>query len=237
MSASPRDERAFQAIRALLDHLHPKADNAALVASLREHFASADALFSAGPGVLERLGLSSGDALLLGRLPELSRCIQRGRFEARPQLAHLPEAGEYLVALFHGLQVERFYLLCLNERGRLIERVLMQEGTSDTALFSLRRMLAEAIRTDASALVISHNHPSLTLRPSQDDVACTADAIRALTAVGIPLLDHIIVAGRQAVSLRQNGFVPAHLWLRQCPDLRLLQNWLEEAPKRRPRRQ
>lgn len=230
MNAAGRNERAFQAVRAMLDHLHPKADNAALVDALQDHFASADALFCAGPGVLERLGMASSDALLLSRLPELSRCIQRGQFDVRPRLSRLSEAGEYLVALFHGLQVERFYLLCLSPSGRLIERVLMQEGTSDTALYSLRRMLAEAIRTDASALIVSHNHPGLTLRPSREDVACTRDTIRALTAVGIPLLDHIIVAGRQAVSLRQNGFIPAAQWINQRPELRLLRNWLKDEP-------
>lgn len=228
MIGAPGDERAFLAAEALLNHLHPKSDAAAEIALLREHFGSADALFRASPAMLERLGVSSGDALLLSRLPELARCVLSDRFEKRPVLARVVPASEYLVALFHGLEVERFYLLCLDERGRLIERVMMQEGTADGALFSLRRMLAEAIRTDAGALIVSHNHPALTLRPSADDVECTREAIRALTAVGIPLLDHIVIAGSQAVSLRQNGFIPAPQWLNQRPNHRLLIHWLDE---------
>lgn len=228
MSGAERDERALRAAEAILAHLHPKEDAAARVDGLRDHFGSADALFRAGPDALERLGLRADDALLLSRLPELARCMERVRFERFPRLDRLGAASAYLVAQYHGLWVERFYLLCLDGRGRLLERVLLQEGTAEGALFSLRRMLAEAIRTGARALVISHNHPGLTLRPSAEDIACTRDALRALTAVGIPLLDHVIVAGHQAVSLRQNGFLPAPLWLDQAPGNRLLMNWLRD---------
>ncbi len=227
-SSEVRSERAFGAAEALLAHLHPREDAGAAVQTLREHFGSADAAFRADAHALESLGLRADDALLLSRLTELSRRVQGMRFERHPRLARLREASDYLVALYHGLQVERFYLLCLDARGRLRERILLQEGTSDGALFSLRRMLAETLRAGADAVIISHNHPGLTLRPSRDDLACTLEAIRALTAVGVPLLDHVIVAGRQAVSLRLNGFIPADQWLAQRPEHRLLYGWLEE---------
>lgn len=216
------------AVEGLLAHLHPKEDAKAQVAMLRGHFVSAEALLRADVSMLERLGLKPMDALLLSHLTELSRCVQREQFEAHPKLARLAQAAPYLVALYHGLQVERFYLLCLDAQGRLRERIMMQEGTADGALFSQRRMLAEALRTDATALIISHNHPGLTLQPSDEDIACTREALHALTVVGIPLLDHVIIAGRRAMSLRQNGFIPPDQWLNQAPESRLLRNWLSE---------
>lgn len=216
------------AVEGLLAHLHPKEDAKAQIAMLRRHFVSAEALLRADASMLERLGLEHKDALLISRLTELSRCVQREQFDAHPKLACLTQASPYLVALYHGLQVERFYLLCLDAQGRLRERIMMQEGTSDGALFSQRRMLAEALRTDAVALIISHNHPGLTLQPSEDDIACTLDALHALTVVGIPLLDHVIIAGRNTVSLRRNGYIPTDQWLNQAPESRLLRNWLSE---------
>ena len=56
--------------------------------------------------------------------------------------------------------------------------------------------------------------------------------LRALDAVEIPLLDHIVIAGRSAVSMRENGFVPTALWMKQQPQSALLRDWLlpPEAP-------
>ena len=151
------------------------------------------------------------------------------RGERRPVLGRLCDASAYLASCFHGLQVERFCLFCLDARGRLKEQVLLQTGTADTALFDLRGLLAEAVRTRADAVLVSHNHPGLTPRPSEDDIRSTEDAIRALTAVGIPLLDHVVVSGHQAVSMRDNGFIPTSLWLNQHPNHPLLVNWLGDG--------
>ena len=225
-SARQKSDRAFDAIEGLLAHMHPRQDVHSLMDGLRGSYASADALFAVSPHMLERAGLHSHDALLLSRLPELNRHIALSRFGEHPRLNRLALASDYLVANFHGLKVERFYMLCLDVRGRLMECVFLQEGTLDGALFSLKHVLAELMRVHPAAAVISHNHPGNTLRPSQEDVDCTRELLRALTVVGIPLLDHVIIAGRHAVSMRENGFVPTALWLKQNPQSPLLRDWL-----------
>lgn len=239
-SARSRSDRAFDAIEGLLDCMHPKEDAHARMNALKSHYASADALFAVAPHMLERAELRPNDALLLSKLPELNRHIALSRFGAHPRLHRLSLASDYLVANFHGLKVERFYLLCLDIRGRLMERVFLQEGTLDGALFSLKHVLSELMRVHPAAALISHNHPGNTLRPSQEDIDCTLDLLRALDAVGIPLLDHIIVAGQSAVSMRENGFVPTALWARQQPQSALLRNWLcpveEGSPAKPPKR-
>lgn len=234
MDASRRDARGFRAVEAMLAHLHPREDARAIGKALADHFGSADALFQADGHALERLGLRPTDALLLSHMTELARHMQCADFEKRPQIGQLGLASAYLAANFYGLRVERFYMFCVDAKGRLKARVLLQEGTNDGALFSLKAMLAEVVRVNPSAVIFSHNHPGGTLRPSPDDIACTRDAIRALTALGIPLLDHVIIAGRQAVSLRDNGFIPAGKWLSQCPEHRLLRQWLDAAPSPNP---
>ena len=231
-SARQRSDRAFDAIGELLAHMHPRQDVHALTNGLRESYGSADALFAVSAHMLERAGLHAHDALLLSRLPELNRHMALSRFGEHPRLNRLAAASDYLIANFHGLRVERFYMLCLDVRGRLMERVFLQEGTLDGALFSLKHVLAELMRVHPAAIVISHNHPGNTLRPSQADVDCTRELLRALDAVEIPLLDHVIIAGRSAVSMRENGFVPTALWMKQKPQSALLRDWLlpPEAP-------
>ena len=225
-SARHRSDRAFAAIEGLLASMHPREDNHARMEELKSHYGSADALFAVSPHMLERAELRPNDALLLSKLPELNRHMALSRFGAHPRLHRLSLASDYLVANFHGLKVERFYLLCLDIRGRLMERVFLQEGTLDGALFSLKHVLSELMRVHPAAIVISHNHPGNTLRPSQADIDCTRELLRALEAVEIPLLDHVIIAGRSAVSMRENGFVPTALWTQQRPQSALLRDWL-----------
>ena len=233
-SARHRSDRAFAAIEGLLASMHPREDNHARMEELKSHYGSADALFAVSPHMLERAELRPNDALLLSKLPELNRHMALSRFGAHPRLHRLSLASDDLVANFHGLKVERFYMLCLDIRGRLMERVFLQEGTLDGALFSLKHVLAELMRVHPAAIVISHNHPGNTLRPSQADIDCTRELLRALDAVEIPLLDHIIIAGRSAVSMRENGFVPTALWMKQKPQSALLRDWLL-APQAPPK--
>lgn len=228
---SRQSEDAFDALEAMLHHMHPKEDTHVIVERLRERFVSASALCAASTHQLEDVGMHPHDALLLTKLPELYRCLRREVYSQHPMLGRLPLASEYLIANAIGLRVERFYMLCLNERGRLKKCVFLQEGTSSGAMFALKEMLAEIVRVSPSAVVLSHNHPGHTLRPSREDINCTLTAIQALGAIGVPLLDHIIVAGEQAVSMRENGFIPAAIWLDQAKDHPLLLSWLSKDKK------
>ncbi|MBQ8507725.1 MAG: JAB domain-containing protein [Clostridia bacterium] len=225
-----RRERLFHAVETMLRHSRPKRDNDALMASLRSHFDSPIAMLNATPYMLEKCGMHPHDALLFSKMPELIRASRRGSFVKHPQLGRLPLAAEFLLDNAYALKVERFYMLCLDARGRMKECVFIQEGTESGTLFNLRKLLVEVVRVAPNAVVISHNHPRRTLRPSQDDIDCTRAAIRALAGLGVPLLDHVIIAGGHAVSMRDNGFIPAQVWLRQAPENKLLKNWLSDAP-------
>lgn len=236
--ANAQGDDAFRCVENMLSHIRPKQDTAAIMQTLRERFVSADALFSADAHVLEKAGLHPHDALLLSCMPSLTRYLRRASFDKRFQLCYLENAGKYLVANFYGYEVEHFFVLHLDARGRLIECTLLQEGMVDCSLFNLKKLLSDVVRLSSKAVIISHNHPGGTLRPSQEDIDCTLDALRALGVLGVPLLDHIIIAGSDAVSLRQNGFIPASVWAKQAPQNRMLQNYLSppEENKRAAKR-
>jgi len=75
-------------------------------------------------------------------------------------------------------------------------------------------------------VVLSHNHPGGTAEPSQGDVSATRVAIRALSKVGVWVLDHAIIAGGRALSMRAAGVIDESEFLTQSPGDRLLGNWL-----------
>ena len=195
----------------------------------RSRFIAPSAFFEAPAHLLESLGFNAREALLFSQIPALSRYLDRARYGKKPRLNHLAPAAEFLVGRYRGLAVERFYLLCLDGGGRLIECRLLQTGTDDSAPFYLRDVLAEIVRTRARAVVISHNHPNFSARPSREDLACTLELLGAVQPIGAVLLDHIIVCGREYMSIRQHGFIRAQLWSAQAPESRLSQRWLDPA--------
>ena len=238
-ASGARIEAAFEALEAALAFLHPREDAAGTVADLRRRFTAPASFFEAPKHVLEESGLNAREALLFSVIPELTRYLARSRFGSRPTIRNLAAAAAFLQTRYTGVPIEHFYLLCLDASGKLIDCKLLQRGTTDSAPFYLKHVLMEVVRTRAHAVVISHNHPSFSARPSQADIACTVELLGALYPVGTLLLDHVIISNGEYVSLREHGFVRPQLWLLQGPQDPLLANWLEPekpaAPKR-PRR-
>ena len=226
--------QAFRCIEQMLAHIHPRQDVKPIVETLRSRFGTVNAMFSADAHVLEKAGLHPHDALLISSIPSIVRFADRTGYDKKYRLDRIDPAGKYLVSNFQGYEVEYFYVLHLDSRGRLIESTQLQEGMEDCSLFNLKKLLSEVMRVSPKAVILSHNHPGCTLRPSQEDINCTNEAIRALSVIGIPMLDHIIVAGKQAVSLRENGFIPAARWLSQAPDHKMLQNFLLKPGEKPP---
>lgn len=224
--ARARIKRASKALSDVVSFLEPRADADQLIVDMLRHFGSPGAAIEAGKHRLHASGLSEKDALLIGMIPDIVRHMERQRFGPHPSAGTLIEAERYMAMRYVGLSIERFYMLALDASGRLIECVELQSGSEESAPFYLKHVLSEAVRTNAAAIVISHNHPNATPRPSQADVDCTAALMDALRAIEAPLLDHMIMVGRRAMSVRGFGFIPEGAWLAQGSQNPLVAGWL-----------
>ena len=95
-------------------------------------------------------------------------------------------------SLFIGLKQEKLLAIYLDNKKRLINYKLITIGTNDQTLFHPRDIIYNAIKCNASGIIIMHNHPSLDIIPSKADIEMTNTLIEACNIVGIPLLDHLI---------------------------------------------
>lgn len=108
--------------------------------------------------------------------------------------------------------VERFQVVLLNTRRRLLGVECLAHGTLDTVLVHPREVFRCAIRAGAAAIILAHNHPSGDPAPSEADIRVTRDLIRAGQLLKIDVLDHIILGRRTPersndyVSLRELGY-------------------------------
>jgi DNA repair protein RadC len=96
--------------------------------------------------------------------------------------------------------------LLLNTRKRVKGHHLVSIGTMDTILVHPREIFRLAIVTNASAIIVLHNHPSGESSPSEADIKVTRDLIRAGQLLKMELLDHVIVGNGNFSSLRNLGF-------------------------------
>lgn len=94
--------------------------------------------------------------------------------------------------IFIGLKQEKLLAIYLDNKKRLISYKVITIGTKDETLFHPRDILSNAIKLNASGIIIMHNHPSGDITPSNADIEITNRLMRASNIIGIPLLDHLI---------------------------------------------
>jgi DNA repair protein RadC len=102
---------------------------------------------------------------------------------------------------------ERFLLVLLDGRHRMLREVVISQGTLTASLVHPREVFRPALREAAAAVVLVHNHPSGDPTPSREDQEITERLAAAGELLGIPVLDHVVVAERGYASLRESGLL------------------------------
>ena len=110
-----------------------------------------------------------------------------------------------LMPRMSALKQERFVVLCLDLKRRLLRQEVVSRGILNSSLVHPREVFAPAIREGAAFVLVAHNHPSGVADPSDEDLAITKRLEEAGLLLGIPLADHIIISRSGALSLRAMG--------------------------------
>lgn len=129
---------------------------------------------------------------LLAVMSFAKRILKEG--DGKETLFDSPEiVTRYFRTLIAGLEVEKFWALCLDRKNRLLRCVESTSGTATNSLVHPREVFREAIRFSATAIIAVHNHPSGDPAPSLADIKITRQLREAASIVGINFLDHIIL--------------------------------------------
>ncbi len=150
-------------------------------------------------------GIGPIKALQLVTVVEVARRVLGQQTGEAPLLNRAEHIIAYMQPFTAGLLVEKFWLLCLDRRNRLLRREEITSGTANATLAHPREVFRVAIREAASAVVCVHNHPSGDPFPSAGDLAVTKQLAAASKTVDIPLLDHMIL-GRVGADPVGRGF-------------------------------
>lgn len=191
----------------LLFYALPRGDTNPLAHRLLDRFGSISAVFDAPIAELTKVeGVGENTATLIRLIPQLSRRYMISRSAFDNILDSTDAIGRYIVPRFYGEKDEVVYLISLDAKLKVINSRCIARGQAETVGFSIRKAVETALAANASAAVLAHNHTSGIALPSTEDRESTERLFGALAAVDIVLLDHIIVADDDYVSLADNGF-------------------------------
>ncbi len=201
-----------QVLELLLFQVIPRLDTNPIAHRLMHRFGSLSAVLEADPGDLSSVeGVGSSAAAFLSLIPHVTRRYFQDRVKnSRRPLNSAESAAEYLIPLMAGRSEEVFYLICLDSQLKILYPALISEGTVKDALVHPRLVVESAVRHKASSVILAHNHPSGSIKPSTHDHKLTRNLVHALGGININVVDHIIVAGDRIYSFSKEGVLPAY---------------------------
>ncbi|MGB3786650.1 MAG: DNA repair protein RadC [Phormidesmis sp.] len=124
-----------------------------------------------------------------------------------PSMTVVDDPSVAAAALGHELMwqsQERFAVLLLDVKHRIIGSKVISVGTATETIAHPRDIFREVIKRGATRVIVAHNHPSGSLEPSQEDISLTRQLLKGSQLLGIPLLDHLILGNGDWSSIRQN---------------------------------
>lgn len=189
----------------LLYYARPRVDTNVMAHELLKKFRNLGGVFDASIDQLTDVdGVGEISAILIKIIPEMTKEY----VNIKSKLTVMEDSKavcEFFKTEFIGERNEKIKIACVDDKLRLIACEVISEGTASSAVVDIKKLISITYKYNCESIIMAHNHPNGDLMPSNEDVTITKDIYRFLKPIGIKLLDHIIVAGGQAVSLKELG--------------------------------
>jgi len=194
----------YEALELLLSFAVPRRDVKPVAKELLRKFTTLKKVIDAPSERLQEVsGVGEHCAVLLKLCRELLILYLEAPDLERQSVTSPSQIANLCRARLEGLSKEQFLVLFLDNRHRLIQSEVIHRGTVDMSVVYPREVLSQALKYQAAAILVAHNHPGGSLTPSTEDVRVTVELKNAAAVLGIRLLDHLIVAESKVVSLKE----------------------------------
>ena len=181
----------------------PRRDTNEIAHALLERFGNLPGVLKAPYEELTKVkGITANAAVLI----RLSGALIREYYDRdlpKDMILDSPEKiGEFILPKFFGERNERVLVVCMDNKCKVLSSAFVAEGSVNATEISVRRILEQAISSHATAVVLAHNHPNGFALPSTEDQESTQMIAHVLSVAGIQLVDHLVVAENDFVSMR-----------------------------------
>ena len=193
-------------LETLLFFCLPQGDTNPLAHELLERYGTiADVLDAPVDELITFKGITPSNVVLFKLIPTVMRIYNSDKLNNSPNFQSLSDIGDYLLGQYVGITEENFSVVSLDGNARLISFDILEKGDIGSVGVSTRKIIQLLLKTRASCIVIAHNHPSGIALPSNADEAITQSVASALSYINVRLLDHIIIADNDYISMAQSS--------------------------------
>lgn len=180
----------------------PQKDTSGIAHDLLKSFGSFSGVLEADIDDLVKVkGMTRNAASLIKLMRPIGREYVLSKYHKTQVLKTPKEIGDFILAQYFGLQGENFSLLCINRLGKVISFEVVMQGSVDSVGISPRLIMEKVLKHEATSVVIAHNHPGGIAIPSPADEEITKQLAILLKGVSVNLVDHIIVAEDDYISM------------------------------------
>ncbi len=152
-------------------------------------------------------GIGEAKAISIAAAMELGRRRREGEALKRKKIESSHSVFEFMQPILGDLPHEEFWIIYVNNSNRIIQKNQLSKGGITGTLVDIRLVLKTALQVGATGLILVHNHPSGTLRPSHMDKQLTQKLKLAGTSLDIKVLDHLIITEQAYFSFSDNGIL------------------------------
>ncbi|UII78483.1 DNA repair protein RadC [Flagellimonas sp. CMM7] len=152
-------------------------------------------------------GIGEAKAVSIAAALEVGRRRRGGDAEKISKISGSKDAFELLYPLIGELQHEEFWIVYLNNSNKVIHKSQLSKGGITGTLVDVRLVLKQALELGAVGIILAHNHPSGTVKPSLADKEITEKLKKASEALDIKILDHLILTQHDYLSFADQGIL------------------------------
>ena len=190
----------------LLFYPIPQGDTNELAHRLVEHFGSLSGVLDAPyEELLKVKGVGKHTAVLIQLISSMARQYYMEKADLAPLQDPMHTIGEQMKARYVGRTEERLMLVCLDNKLKTLFFDTVKTGAADSVQVQFRELAKITLGCNATNVILGHNHPNGLALPSRADRESTKELHRMFREIGVNLLDHIVVAGDDYVSMAETG--------------------------------
>ena len=155
--------------------------------------------------IMEIKGIGEAKAVEIKAALELGRRLIASSPQEKPKISSPADAANLLMSEMSLLEQEHLRLLLLDTRNNVLASPTVYVGSLNTSVIRVAELFRAALKENAAAIIVAHNHPSGDPSPSPEDINVTKQIVKAGEIIDIEVLDHIIIGQQRYVSLKERG--------------------------------
>ena len=195
-----------EALELILFYAIPRKNTNDVAHNLLKKFGSVDQILDAPIKILQEVeGVGESAAILIKSISSIIRIYLERKYSGSENYLSLKDLSDKLVLKFTSRLEEVVAIALVDAKGKLIYDGIVNKGSVSAVEIYARKIIELIVLYNASGVMLAHNHPSGFALPSSDDIETTKKLSDILKSMKVELLDHIIVADGDYISLRESG--------------------------------